>query len=590
MMRSAVLVWDVSGRVTGAQDVVMRALPIIAMLTLLIAPIGARAQQTGPQSLGRPCPVSADERWTTQEKFVWERVCVGDVADFNTEPGYGGRLDPKKPAAWPQSRVLRPTFLETILLDDKYRRALTRNGVNIAGARFVEKVDLSGAELQHPLVMFGSVLEKGVDFAQVRSRHPIGLGNSVVAVGAEMNGLDLDANLALPDSNFDALNLVSAHVRGQINLQGSKVAGIANMNGLQVDRTLFGTKADFAQGLDLTTAHVSVLDLTNVRVSGSFKLTAGRVDENLHMDGAHFGDADLTGLRVDQHLLMRNAEFATLVLNSTHVGGQLRLSGSRVAGQVTCYRLDVGQLLLMDDGATFNGSIACSAAKIRGDLHLSGGQFSKDIDFTGAGIDGKLVLENVKWSKGITLTLQNASIGSIPDLAPDAWPSKLDVDNLTYRSVGEANDFIEWFEKTDHYAPQPYEQLASVVDSQGKRTLATLIRYSRRERERSEAGIGEWTWLTILKWVIGYGYYPERSAVCALVLVVFGAIVLKVAGEKQPFPLTYSFDMLLPVIHLREEHYNHDLESRARYYFYAQKVLGWVLISFLAAAVSGIAK
>jgi hypothetical protein len=42
--------------------------------------------------------VSADERWTPQEKFVWKRVCVGEIANFNAAPGYGGMLDPTKPA------------------------------------------------------------------------------------------------------------------------------------------------------------------------------------------------------------------------------------------------------------------------------------------------------------------------------------------------------------------------------------------------------------------------------------------------------------------------------------------------------------
>jgi hypothetical protein len=62
----------------------------------------------------------------------------------------------------------------------------------------------------------------------------------------------------------------------------------------------------------------------------------------------------------------------------------------------------------------------------------------------------------------------------------------LEIDGLTYRSVVAADKFEDWFRRTDHYAPQRYEQLASVVQSQGKKTLA-VIRYAGRERERSEA-------------------------------------------------------------------------------------------------------
>jgi hypothetical protein len=94
----------------------MRFLCVLFTLVLFIVLSDARAQQrASPASLDEPCSVSSDPRWTPQEKFVWRRVCVGAVADFNAEPGYGGNLDPTNPAGWPQSRVLRPAFLQTIL-------------------------------------------------------------------------------------------------------------------------------------------------------------------------------------------------------------------------------------------------------------------------------------------------------------------------------------------------------------------------------------------------------------------------------------------------------------------------------------------
>jgi len=122
-----------------------------------------------PLPADKKCSVPEDEGWTSQEKFVWHRVCIGETEDFNKEPEYGGSLDPKKPDNWPENRVLRPSFLETILLKDQYRRALTRMGVNIVGARFVEELDLYGAQLGHGLGFYGSLFEKGADFTFVRS-------------------------------------------------------------------------------------------------------------------------------------------------------------------------------------------------------------------------------------------------------------------------------------------------------------------------------------------------------------------------------------------------------------------------------------
>src|SRR6266481_6312186 len=65
---------------------------------------------------GQPCQTEPIKSWTEQEKWVWKQVCEGEIADFNNAEGYSGKLDPKKSEGWTASRILRPAFLETILL------------------------------------------------------------------------------------------------------------------------------------------------------------------------------------------------------------------------------------------------------------------------------------------------------------------------------------------------------------------------------------------------------------------------------------------------------------------------------------------
>lgn len=52
--------------------------------------------------------------------------------------------------------------------------------------------------------------------------------------------------------------------------------------------------------------------------------------------------------------------------------------------------------------------------------------------------------------------------------------------------------------------------------------------------------------------------------------------------------LWYSLDMLLPVIRLREKHYEVDLEGGVRYYFYVHKVVGYLLMFFVVAGLTGL--
>ena len=136
---------------------------VLSLLALAASIAAHAASPLQPNPANGQCAVPADPAWTEQEKFVWVNVCIGKGADFNQEPGYGGDLDPKSPTGLPESCILRSSFIETILLKDGYRSALTRFGVRITGARFTETVDLRNAELQHDLWLDRSLLEKGAN-------------------------------------------------------------------------------------------------------------------------------------------------------------------------------------------------------------------------------------------------------------------------------------------------------------------------------------------------------------------------------------------------------------------------------------------
>jgi hypothetical protein len=77
-------------------------------------------------------------------------------------------------------------------------------------------------------------------------------------------------------------------------------------------------------------------------------------------------------------------------------------------------------------------------------------------------------------------------------------------------------------------------------------------------------------------------------------LLAAGVATLRLSGDGprngMPYGVAYSFDMLLPIIKLREEHYKMDLSGWPRYYFYGHKIAGYVLASFLIAGISGLTK
>ena len=108
-----------------------------------------------------------------------------------------------------------------------------------------------------------------------------------------------------------------------------------------------------------------------------------------------------------------------------------------------------------------------------------------------------------------------------------------------------------------------------------------------------------WLGFTSLKYLIGYGYgYRYFYSLFWIVgLVGLGVGVLRLTGEHKkhaiPLGVAYSLDMLLPIIKLRERHYDIDLDGGwrgARWYFYVHTMAGYVLASFLIAGLSGLTK
>jgi hypothetical protein len=623
--------------------------------------------------------VAAAEDWTPQEKFVWERVAAGEIADFNSAAGYGGNLDPRTPEAWPDNRVLRSAFLETILLKDPYRGSLKRRGVTIAGARFTEAIDLEGAELGHRLALAICLIEKGADLRRLMSKYPINLSGSKFVGTLLTSGLDLDADLLMRSCEFAEVDLTVGHIGGQLTLDGSKVTGTLDMSGLDVDQHLFmRNKGEFTE-VQLANVHIGgQVNLTDSKVAGMLNMNALHVEQHLIMSGkAEFAEVDLTGariggalsligsrvtgklnmnsLRVEQSLLMSGkAEFAEVELMDAHIGTHLDLNGSKVTGKLdmsslhveqslvmsgkaefadidlmgadiggqldlvestvkgtlNCDSIDVGLIVLLARRATFLGPISLIFAKIGQTLELAGGTFGNQVDITGARIGSELRLGSARhppaiWHAGAALILHNASVDTIQDL-PKAWPGRLDLNGFNYQRLGGMSATkkdsmlersLDWFEKwlgkQERYAAQPYERLAICLKNNGKSEMATAIRYAGSERERTESsGCLRYIWLTIFKCSVGYGYRPWWALGWAAALVLVGAAVLHYSGEgsrnHMPYGLAYSFDMLLPIVKLRDWHYKVDLAGSARYYFYFHKIMGYLLASFLIAGLSGL--
>ncbi len=522
---------------------------------------------------GEDCQMPSQESWSPQEKWVWKQVCEGKIADLNKAEGYGGPFDPKEDKDWPEGRILSPAFLETTLLHEPYRGALTRHGVHIVGAWFKEPLDLSNAPLSHQLWLDTCRFESDVDFHSLQAPRLLSLEGSIFK---------------------GSVNLARAEFMEGVNMIRTTFSGKLNMNSMHVEGSLLMHEgAKFAE-----------VDLGGAKIGGLLYMRGARFACTLNMDSVQVG----SGLFMDE-----KAEFANVDLRSAKIGGLLSMRGARFAGTLNMDSVQVGSGLFMDEKAEFAEEIYLVSAEIRGDLDMSDSRF-RSLDLTGTRIHREFRLGSemqpaATWQEGSKLILRNTEVGTLQG-SPNAWPDKLELelDGFTYVRLGGfasdgANDmatreiswFEKWLEKDKSYSPQPYEQLASVLRKEGHMGLADNVLYAGRDRELSETkGLLSWLGLFLLNVFIGYGYRIYYAIFWFLGFIALGVLVLRLSGQGpahgMPYGIAYSLDMLLPIIRLREHHYDFDLAGWARYYFYAHILMGYVLGSFLVAGLSGLAK
>ena len=571
---------------------------------------------------------------TVSDKLVMSGIAVdrelfADDAKFNEIDLSGGHVAGSLSLSG--TKINGALSLNTI---DVRQNLLLNNGarfknVDLVAAHIGGQLNLHAATVTEKLDMNGIVVNQDLH-ADRANFNEIDLGNAHVASltlrGAEvdgalnMNAINVRESLSMgEDAQFKSIDLVGAHIGGQLNLRTATVANKLGMSGIVVDQDLFADAAKFSE-IDLDGGHVASLSLDGAQVTGMLNMGGLHTDQDLMMSGkAHFADIflvgahigralslgsstvtgklNMSGARIDQNLIMNNgAQFDEVSLIAAHVARQFNLKSATFAGKFVGDYLAVDHTVFFGDDAEFKDEIELASARLGQDLYLSGGKFHKRFNLTSAQIVGALGLDETKWFDEATLDLTDASAGGI-DLS-DNWPDKMLLNGFAYRSLFNIPKNIskqaeDWFKKQT-YAPQPYEQLASVLQANGLADDAIDVRFAAKDAELRAASGWRRIGLFTLKWSIGFGYRLQEAFAWALCFVLLGWVVLCATGQRtkhgRTLGLVYSFDMLLPLVQLSKKHDEIELDTWPRRYFYVHKLIGVILASFIVAGISGLTK
>ncbi|WP_431918600.1 hypothetical protein [Nonomuraea jabiensis] len=235
-------------------------------------------------------------------------------------------------------------------------------GLRLSGARITGRLDLSQAEVRHPLILTGCEFEEGP-----------------VLTGARTGLVDLAA------SRLPGLRAVDAVIGGGLRLEGGLLDGPIRLGGAHVSGTLdlSGTAihADPAVHADGLTVERDLL-CANAVIDGEIRLAGARIGGTMTLDGARAGRSGgrgLTaeGIAVDGGLSCRHGflSYGELSVQDARVGRRCAFSGARLSNPggiaLNAERLTVEGRLLIDEGFAAEGEVLLRGAQVAGQLSFA---------------------------------------------------------------------------------------------------------------------------------------------------------------------------------------------------------------------------
>ncbi len=507
---------------------------------------------------------------TPVEQEAWDKILHGQIAKFakSKSDTPDGTRQEEESSQSRASRLLCGGFIKEILRD-KWSKQIPAEGIRISGA-IIDTLDLSNMPLDPRFECHSCDFEGDASFLYVRPKW-------------------------------------------FIDLQGSHIIRSAG-------RKCTEDESDDEDKQD----HSGILNLGGLSSEGSVLLNNVKADCAITLDGA----------KIKENLIVQNTDARKLQGKEAQIGGNATIGYSRFFN-VNLEKARIGRLAITDlndstDDVKNGAVVSLDGASIDRDLDLLGG-FIKSVSASNVTsvsasnmtVGGKLSIGDLRRKGGpwpleckgkepCVITMHNSNVASVE--VQDGLPAKFDVTGLTYKSftlldkdgkeIKPNKDadklYVKWLQSSDkwvqssdksgEHSPQPYLQLANVFKVQGFDDQVDLIHIWEQNAAWDQAYWTSKPWET-LKWgLIGYGYRKWLAFVWIGVFLVVGWIVVRRShvARKHGFGFTYSFDMLLPIVRLREAHYTTELELPYRGYFYFHRIIGYLLGLLLLAALGGL--
>lgn len=590
-------------------------------------------------------PLPDGHPWTPQERWAWARIIRGFVAEMSD---YGGPRenfasfaewlkgkddgagfqanagdDQGNLTVWPDHRILTNTFLRLILFNEPWAGAPSQPWVRIASARIEEKLVWSAHTFNGELWFDRCRFTQDLSWAGLRIEGTLSLTGSRFEGAFGCDRLQTAGGLFCSEAMFVSekeARIPGARIGSNASFTGAFARGGLNCEGAEIGGDLLCRDKFHSLG---------PVRLLGARIGADLSFSNAKLDGPIGCDGI-----DIKG---------------AFFCRATVATQKFRFLGGRIAGIATFVEatieglngdsIEIGRDLFLRDAKRL-GDIVCVGARIGGDVQLSDSFIDGEINFTNARIEGELQTaqhpnSSPKWSQDARLILRNARLGALAGGA-QSFPKRvkgrdapMDLTGMTYERLGglgaeragslakaKVKELHEWLaagHAANEFTPGPYQTLAHALTDAGQSREADRVLYAMRSLEaRCEKNIFRKLWLKSFGFFIGYGFESWRAFLLFLLLVGSGAAFgLNVHGVRAWMPtpggwdeflrwLGFSLGNAIPLVSLDKAH--EDFLAHAfgggeplhvpipiAWAYYGQKIAGFVILSYLAAGVSGFA-
>jgi len=492
--------------------------------------------------------------FTDVEHWAWAQIIQGLPADMRFATGAddgagdkaaeliegpGGKLSLRP---WPESRKLSALFFETVLFHEPWASARAKPWIRISNAWVEDRLHWSNGEVRDEFWLLTSRIEKQAFFYNTHFHRRFNLQGSLLFEGMMADSIQVDGYLFCCDG---------FRSEGLIQLVGGKIGGGANFIGATLSR---GLSAD------------------GVEIGGDlFCRDRFCASERLNFIGARIrGDAQVRGE------LNCNVDFT-----GATIGGELQFDQG---GKFPPVWGEKARLILR------NVTCGALAGAIESFQRPSGkGKRTEYVPVDLLGLSYARI-------GGLTAEMENTRQGAtLADAKPGALVAFLQSDAP----------------RNGVFTPQPYRQLADALAAAGREELANKVRFELLEHERAAKGVPLprkfALWLS--RHLIGHGFASWRAALL-FILVVIGTAATGLAFEGSLAAASwaeidwrpigdwggYALGNAIPVVELDPSHetfiadrFGAEAPLWLKTVLYSSKLLGFLLLSYLAAGLTGFA-